>query len=210
MRRNSNQFALAAISLLCILILAACNNNSKPVLRYILITPASATITAGNTQQFTATGYFSDGSTQANFAVIWSSSTMSVATIDNTGVATALAAGTTTISASAAGISAATATLSVNQLLSIAVSPLTATIAVTQTQQYSAMGTFKNPDGTTAPPTDITTLVDSANGWKSGTLAVASIDNTTGIATGVAAGSTAITATLYGVTSTPAATLTVS
>jgi len=209
MRRISNQFALVAVSLLCILILAACNNNSKPVLRYVLITPASATITAGNTQQFTATGYFSDGSTQSNFAVTWSSSTQSVATIDNTGVATALAAGTTTITASAPGTPGATATLSVNQLLSISVSPATATIAITQTQQYSAMGTFKNPDGSTAAPTDITTLVDSANGWKSGTPAVATIDNT-GLATGVAAGSTAITATLYGVTSTPAATLTVS
>src|SRR5262249_32166178 len=61
----------------------------------IAVTPASPSITAGATQQFTATGTYQDTST-ANItgSVTWNSATPSVATINSSGLATGVAAGT--------------------------------------------------------------------------------------------------------------------
>jgi hypothetical protein len=55
-----NALALVAVSLVCVLILAAC--NCAPTLRYITISPATSTIGVGTTQQYTGTGYYSNGS----------------------------------------------------------------------------------------------------------------------------------------------------
>jgi 6-phosphogluconolactonase (cycloisomerase 2 family) len=206
MRRNTHQLALAAVSLLCIFGLAACGSNT-PVLRYVTVAPTSATISVSTTQQFTATAFFSNGtSSDATALVSWTSSNTAVATIALGGVATAVGPGTTTISAALSGITSSSATLSVSQLTSIAVSPATATIAIGGTQNYTALGTFKNPDGTTGT-SDVTSLAT----WNSGTPAVATLSNTGNtpvIATGVATGTTMITASLNGVTS-PAANLVV-
>ena len=84
-----------AASILLSAVLFACgdSSNSHPVTS-IDISPISPTITVGATQQFTATGHFSDGSTgdlthQAN----WSSSVVSVATIQSIGTQPGLASG---------------------------------------------------------------------------------------------------------------------
>jgi trimeric autotransporter adhesin len=203
MNRKPTELALVAVSLVCIMLLAAC--NCAPTLQYILITPTTSTISVGTTQQFTATGYYSNGSTTPGFSVTWASTSTAVATIDNTGVATGVAPGTTTITATALGITATPATLNVNQLLSIAITPATASVVAGGTQQYTATGTFKKPDGTTGT-SDVTTLVT----WSATPATVATIDNTTniGLATGVAAGAATITASLNGITSN-SATLTV-
>ncbi|HYA61677.1 MAG TPA: Ig-like domain-containing protein, partial [Candidatus Sulfotelmatobacter sp.] len=191
MRRNSSQFTLAAASLVCILILAAC--NCAPVLRYLTITPTSATISVTTTQQFTAQAYYSDGSVKDGTSLVtWGSTNTAVATVVG-GVATGVGPGTTTITATAAGTPGATATLNVNQLLSIAVTPANQTVPVGGTQQYDAMGTYKNPDGTTGT-TDVTTLVT----WSAAPASVATI-TTGGLATAVASGTAVITASLNGV-----------
>jgi 6-phosphogluconolactonase (cycloisomerase 2 family) len=192
--KRSGLSALAGVSLLCLFILAAC--NTAPTLRYVIVAPTSSTISVGTTQQFTATAFYSDGSQKDVTATAnWASSNSSVATVA-AGVATGVGAGTATISASAGG-QLATATLSVNALLSITISPLNQVIAAGATQQFTAMGTYRNPDGTTGAPTDITSLVT----WASSKAAVATIDNT-GLATAVANGVTVISAALNGVTST--------
>jgi trimeric autotransporter adhesin len=191
MRRNSSQFTLAAASLVCILILAAC--NCAPTLRYLTITPASATISVGTSQQFTAQAYYSDGSVKDGTSLVtWSSTNTAVATVVG-GVATGVGPGTTTITATAAGTPGATATLNVNQLLSIAVTPANQNVPVGGQQQYDAMGTYKNPDGTTGT-TDVTTLVT----WSAAPASVATI-TTGGLATAVGSGTATITASLNGV-----------
>ncbi len=64
------------------------------------VTSASATLEVGKTQQFTATGTFSDNSTQnMTGEVAWDSSATSFATINSTGLATGVFAGSTTITA---------------------------------------------------------------------------------------------------------------
>jgi hypothetical protein len=71
----------------------------------IQVSPASQVLTVGQTAQFTATGTFGNAnhpSTQnITGTVTWSSSTPSVATVNSSGVATAVSTGTTTITASA-------------------------------------------------------------------------------------------------------------
>jgi DNA-binding beta-propeller fold protein YncE len=197
MRRNSSQFAVAAVSLLCILILAAC--NCGPTLQSITITPASATIDVGTTQQFTATGHYSNGTTKPGITVTWGSSNKSIATITSAGIATPLAPGTTTITAAAARTPGATATLNVNQLTSIALTPANETISAGAQQQYDAVGTFTLFGGTTGN-SDVTSLVDSVSGWSSSNTSVATIGAGTGLATGVAQGGpVTISASLYGV-----------
>ena len=76
----------------------------------ITITPSDASIALGGSQQFTATGNFSDGSTEnLTTQVSWTSSSVSVATIDARGLANAAGTGTTTITASMNGVTGTTA-----------------------------------------------------------------------------------------------------
>ncbi|MDD2540486.1 MAG: DUF3443 family protein [Desulfuromonadaceae bacterium] len=79
----------------------------------LTVLPANPSIVLGTSQQFSATGTFSDNTTRdLTTSAIWSSSATSVATISNvagsTGRATAVGIGTTTITATSGGISGAT------------------------------------------------------------------------------------------------------
>ena len=65
----------------------------------ISITPAEATITSDGTQQFTAAATNTAGNPVTGFQLDWRSSNTGVATVDADGLATAVAAGTTTITA---------------------------------------------------------------------------------------------------------------
>ena len=78
-------------------------------LQSIAVTPANPSIAKGATQQFTATGTFSDNSTQnLTGQVTWASATTAVATITAGGLATGVAAGTSTISATLGAVSGST------------------------------------------------------------------------------------------------------
>jgi hypothetical protein len=89
---------------------------TPPNLVSIAITPGVSTLSTGGTQQFIATGTFSDNSTQQLASVTWSSSNASIAQISNDasnhGTALAVAPGTVTITA-AAGTVSGTVTLTV-------------------------------------------------------------------------------------------------
>ncbi|HEY4000897.1 MAG TPA: beta-propeller fold lactonase family protein, partial [Candidatus Xenobia bacterium] len=75
-------------------------NVTTGVLQTITITPSDAVILTGTTQQLTATGHFSDGSSQdLTSLVTWSSDTPSVALISSSGLATAGVPGTANVSA---------------------------------------------------------------------------------------------------------------
>ena len=92
------------------------NAAAQPV-----VTPANATVTAGQNQQFTATAYLRDGTKQdITRAVQWNSSSSQIATISSGptggGLATAKAAGKVTITAMLNGVSGS-ATLAVNSPL---------------------------------------------------------------------------------------------
>jgi uncharacterized protein YjdB len=70
------------------------------------VTPATVSVAAGGTQQFTAMATYSDTSTcDITTTSSWSSSATSVATVSSGGLATALASGSATITATQGAIS---------------------------------------------------------------------------------------------------------
>ena len=80
-----------------------------PTLSSIAVTPANQTITIGATQQYTATGTYSDGSTQnLTSQAAWTSSNTGVASITSAGLATGVSAGSTTITATLSGVTGST------------------------------------------------------------------------------------------------------
>src|SRR5690349_17551786 len=75
----------------------------------ISVTPANQSLQLTKTQQFQAIGTFGDGTSKdVSSTASWSSSSSNVASINGTGLATALQTGTTTITASQNGKSGST------------------------------------------------------------------------------------------------------
>ena len=175
-----------------------------PTITSIAVTPPTANLAAGKTQQFTATATYSDSSTKdVTSTATWISAAPSVATVNSAGVATGVAAGSTTVTASFTGVSG-TAAITVpsppaKTVTSIAVSPSSASFTAGSTQQFTATATYS--DGSTADVTSTAT-------WTSSNTSVATI-NSSGLATGVASGSTTIAAALNGVTGSAATTITI-
>ena len=82
---------------------------SSATLSSIAVTPTGATVSVGATQQFTAIGTNSDGTTTDLTGVAtWSSSSTNVATISSTGLATGVASGSTTVTATDGGVTGQT------------------------------------------------------------------------------------------------------
>ncbi len=78
---------------------------SNATLASITVTPATASIALGASQQFTATGRFSDGSLMnLTGQAAWNSSDVNVATISMHGLASSASAGTATIKAALNGV----------------------------------------------------------------------------------------------------------
>ncbi len=75
-----------------------------PVLTVITVSPSTASLVVGGTQTFTAATKDQNGN-PISAAVTWSSSNVTVGTIDGSGKFTALAAGTSTITASSSSVS---------------------------------------------------------------------------------------------------------
>ncbi|MGY3945714.1 Ig-like domain-containing protein, partial [Aeromonas tecta] len=74
-------------------------NVTAATLTAIQLTPAAASIAAGLTQQYIAQGTYSDNSSvDISNMVAWHSSDTAIATVNTTGLATALTAGPATIS----------------------------------------------------------------------------------------------------------------
>ena len=160
----------------------------------ITVSPTAASLAAGETQPFTATGHYSDLST-ANLTdtVTWSTSSSSTATVSNTsgsqGLATAVGTGAATITATD-GLILGTALMTVTPatLLSITVSPTAASVAAGETQQFTATGHYS--DLSTANLTDTVT-------WSTSSSSTATVSNTSGsqgLATAVGTGAATITA----------------
>ena len=172
----------------------------SPVLVSIAVTPTNSSIPQGGTQQFTATGTYSDNSTQnLTASVTWTSSNTAVATITGGGLATGVAPGSVTIQATAGSIGGSTSlSITAVVLVSIAVTPTNASVFVSGTQQFTATGTYS--DSSTQNLTASVT-------WTSSNTAVATI-NSAGLATGVATGSSNIQATLGSISSSVTLTVT--
>ena len=160
----------------------------------IKVTPATASIPIGVPKQFMATATYDDGtSADVTASAIWASGATGVATVNSTsGLANGVAEGTAIITADFGGKSDS-ATLTVMSaavtLSSIVVTPPTASIPIGLTQSFVATGHYS--DGSSH---DISASVT----WTSGTPGVATVNSTSGLATGVTAGTAIITAAFGG------------
>jgi 6-phosphogluconolactonase (cycloisomerase 2 family) len=142
--------------------------------------------------QYAATALFSDGSTQdASSTATWSSSSTSVASINNTGLATGVGLGTTNIGASFKGVIATSEPLGVDQLNSITLSPSSpGTVPQGSSVQFTAIGNFTFASGGTSD-LDVSSQVT----WASSNTAVATVDNTGNVTAVAQGGPINITAT---------------
>jgi len=172
---------------------------TAPTISSIVITPDGLTLGIGIGQQYTATAIYSDGSTQDLVSgVTWSSSATGVATINSSGLATTVGAGTATITAKVGSFTDTTQlTVVAANLVSISVTPTPVSIAIGTDQQFSAVGSFN--DGSTQLLPSVT--------WSSSSSSVATF-NSAGVATAVGTGTATITATSGSVSGTAALTVT--
>jgi len=176
--------------------------TSASGLSSIAVTPAfPADLGVGASLQLAALGTYADGTTADITAkVTWTSSNTAVAAVFANGAATGEGSGTANITAALSGVTSPGLKLTVKAVSSILITPAASTrnLDVGATQQFTAIATYS--DGASA---DISSQVN----WLSSNTQVATI-YANGLATGIAAGSAGITATLGGVTS-PATTLAV-
>lgn len=199
------------LGFLAVTLLAACGGGDQgrdPILGLpaatlvgVSVTPATASVAAGNSQQFVATASYTDGSTRdVSTAASWTSATPTVASVNAaSGMATGVIAGNAAISAAFSGKSgSASLTVLPPVLVSLVLTPATASVAVGASQRYTAVGTYS--DRSTR---DVTTLTT----FTSETASVASIAAGTNLATGNSAGQSRIVASSAGLTAN--ATLTV-
>ena len=158
------------------------------------VTPdSSVLVSIAETRQLTAVAHDTNNVALSGFTFTWSSSRPDVATVNASGLVTAIAPGRAEITASSGGVSGiAVVTVLVNGpgAASIVVTPDVATlISLGATQQFKA----------TAIDANGIVLTGVVFQWASSNGAVASV-NGTGLATALGAGATAISASANGVT----------
>lgn len=154
---------------------------------YLDVSPITSTLAPGGTQQLTATGNYSDGTSHdLTSTATWASSATAVATVDSQGLVTAVSAGTTTITASYQSVTGTAGVTVIDDIDKIQVSPVSIMIAQGATQQLTATATT-----TSGKSSDVTSQVV----WTSSDTAVATVDSL-GLVTGLGSGTCDLKATL--------------
>src|SRR5438093_3520891 len=151
----------------------------------VTVTPASASRQAGQTVQLTATPKDASGNPLSGRAVTWGSNNTAAATVNGSGLVTAVAAGAATITATSEGQSGTAAiTVTVVPVASVTVTPASASRQPGQTVQLTA--TPKDASGNPLSGRTVT--------WASNNTTAATV-NGSGLVTAVVAGVATITAT---------------
>jgi hypothetical protein len=183
----------------------------NPTLTTITVDPPTPSISQGATQQMTATGTFQDGSTQtltggtscSGSTVCWSSSDTSFATISTGGLVTGVAQGSSTITAASGAITGTTTvTVALSDVTSLTLNETTYTISAVN-GTTTAIANAQTPSG----PVDVSATAT----WTTANTSFATVVGGTDpvVITGVAAGSTTVTASYTTSTNTYTATATV-
>src|SRR5208282_6916520 len=121
----------------------------QPALLSITVSPNSSSLPVGESEQFTATGNFTDGTTQnLTQSATWTSSEPTVASVSSSGWVATNAVGTDMISATAGSV-VGSASLTVTSAVVVALNivPTTSTMVLESNDQFQAIGTYSN--GTT-------------------------------------------------------------
>jgi len=172
---------------------------TEAVLATITVAPADAELAAGHTQQYTATGHFSDATTQDLTAQVTWASSAATATISNAagsqGLASGVSVGAATITATKGTVvGMTTLTVTAATLAAIEVTPPDTSNPIGIRRPLKAEGTFSDTSTRTITA-DVT--------WSSSDETIATVALTgpnKGEVTAVAKGTATITATLDGIT----------
>ncbi len=163
----------------------------------VVVTPPHVDASPGGRAQFTAVAYDGAQNPLSGRTITWSTSNGAVAAVDANGNMTAVGQGSATITATSEGKSGV-ATVSVSQaaVATVTVTPTPLSMSVGQTTQLTAA--LKDASGNVLNGRTVT--------WSSSNAGVATV-SASGMVTGVAAGTTTITATSEGKSGTAAVTI---
>lgn len=175
---------LTFLSIIPLVIFIGCEEEIDEELKIttVSITPESATVQVGEQQQFSALLTDQNGNSIEG-DITWSSSDTTIATLDTSGLASAIAQGVTTITATAGENKTGTATLNVG-VSSLVLNPSSAEILVGDTLTVEAVFTSSTGEVDSAP--NVT--------WSTSDAAIATVE-TSGLLTAVSAGTATITGT---------------
>lgn len=157
----------------------------------VSVTPASSTLQIGATVQLSAVTRDSSNNVVTGRVIAWSSSNSAISRVSTSGLVTAVAAGSATITATSE-TKTGTAAITVSApapapVATVSVSPASSTLLVGATVQLSAITRDANNN----------VLSGRVVTWESANTGIASVSST-GLVSGVGAGSTTITATSEG------------
>lgn len=170
------------------------SHGNTPSVTSVAVSSSSNSVNVGSTVQLTATASYSDGSSKdVSSQATWGSSNTGDATVSAAGVVTGVAAGTPTITATLSGRSGSmtvtvTDTATITGLTVSAAAGSGGSVNVGSTLQLTATAAYG--DGSTQN-------VTNQAGWSSSNTSFATVSSS-GVVTGVAAGSPTITATFSG------------
>ncbi len=176
--------------------------TSPATITSVSVTPATIQLNLGGTQQLSAIANYSDGSAQACSATSWSSSTPANASVTAGGLVTGVQAGTSAVTAICSGT---TSSQSIIQIVSTPTTPTTPAPMITSVSVTPATISMESLGGTqqlsaVANYSDGSTQACSATSWSSSMPANASV-TAGGLVTALQIGTSAITATCSGTTS---------
>jgi uncharacterized protein YjdB len=176
---------------------------TDPPISYVQVTPTNSNLPVGGSQQLTATVVFTDYTTRNVTAqATWSSGNTGIAVVAGTGATagrtSAIAEGTTSITATYGGVSGSTTITVAKGVKSITVTPTNPTAVLGVSLPFVATATLTN---------DASLVVTPNASWVTSDAAVATVTSN-GTVSPVKAGSAKITATYLGVSG--ASTVTVS
>ena len=164
--------------------------NGTPTVASVVVTPGNATLVSlGEIVQLTASARDASGNAISGKTFTWSPSDVSVATVDATGLVTAVANGAVTITATTDGISGSAAITVTQAVASVAVTPNSATL-VSLGETVQLTGSAQDASGNT--------ISGKTFIWSSSGQSVATVSSS-GLVTAVVTGSATITATTEGI-----------
>jgi uncharacterized protein YjdB len=133
-----------------------------PTMTSVALDPSSLILTAGGSAQLTARGLYSDGSTAACTPSSWSSAQPQIASVSNSGMVTAVRAGTASVTALCNGMVSSPAALTVNAarptITSVNLVPGALALTVGDTAQLVALATYSDASVASCSPSAWTSL----------------------------------------------------
>lgn len=193
---NSYSHSGSATTTLASYLLGDLATTTAPVLTSVSVAPSSALVNIAATQQFTASPKDQNGTAFAGATITWSSSNTAIATVNATGLITAVGVGTSRITAQAVSgtkivtgssvLTVSTTSTSSPFLSAIKIFPPTKKIKVGKSKQFTAYGFDQFGKSFTIPTGSIS--------WSISTSSVGTISGS-GLFTATSTGTSIIKAT---------------